>query len=303
MDGKIRDEAARIHPRLRKFTTSMRKGLLIGDVGSTKSTWWIGGAEPEEIRLSGYNPIQHADQSGLEVFRALASRVDGRTVRRIEYYGTGVAGPSQAGRIQEMLKGAFPDAGIRVHSDLLGAARAACGYDPGCVAILGTGSHAACYDGTAITRQATSLGYPLGDEGGGNDIGKALIRAYYYGWMPPAIAEAFQPHLPGDRVAFLQALGASGAPNQFLASFVPFAAENLSDTFVAALVGQRFEVFIRTHLLPLEPDGPIHIVGSVGCIFARLIARELRSAGLEPGQFLQDPARALFELHQKDGRE
>jgi len=281
----------------------MRPGLLIGDVGSTKSTWWVDGVEPEEIRLSGFNPMQHESSVGAEMVGALVARLASRSIDRIEYYGTGVAGAGQAGQIQALLMRALPGADIRVHSDLLGAARATCGYQAGCVAILGTGSHAACYDGTTITRQATSLGYLIGDEGGGSDIGKSLVRAYYYGWMPGDLQVLFKELLPGDRVAFLQALANSPAPNQFLASFVPFAVEAISSPWIEGLVRERFGLFVRTHVVPLAPFGPVHVVGSVGCIFGSLIAAELRSAGLEPGRCLQDPARALFELHQQDGRE
>jgi N-acetylglucosamine kinase-like BadF-type ATPase len=68
--------------------------------------------------------------------------------------------------------------------------------------ILGTGSHAAVFDGTKIIRQASSLGYLLGDEGGGSDIGKELIKAYFYQQLPPKIAADMETMINGDRSDF-----------------------------------------------------------------------------------------------------
>ena len=41
----------------------------------------------------------------------------------------------------------FPKAEVEVDSDLLGAARAVCGYEPGIACILGTGANSCLYDG------------------------------------------------------------------------------------------------------------------------------------------------------------
>ena len=39
----------------------------------------------------------------------------------------------------------FPKAEVEVDSDLLGAARAVCGYEPGIACILGTGANSCLY--------------------------------------------------------------------------------------------------------------------------------------------------------------
>ncbi len=278
----------------------MTRHLLIGDIGSTKSTWRSSG-DPAAIPLSGYNPLQHGEIAGRKMLDDLAGALHPANIGELWYYGAGIAGPAQAQHVVALLAAYFPSAVIHVHSDLLGAARAACGRAPGTVAILGTGSHAAVFDGRDITRQAQSLGYILGDEGSGCDLGKALIRAFFYGDMPQRLATDFASRLPGDRGVFLQALASSSAPNQYLASFTRFISAHPQDEWLAAQVRERFALFIRTHLLPLRPPGPVHVVGSVGCIFADLFEAELSRAGLTAGRFIREPAETLFELHQ-DGR-
>jgi hypothetical protein len=43
--------------------------------------------------------------------------------------------------------------------------------------------------------------------------------------------------------------------------------------------------------------GPIHVVGSIGTIFADLFRKALEINELKPGTFIKDPARRLFEMH------
>ena len=64
---------------------------------------------------------------------------------------------------------------IEVDSDLLGAAKAACGLKAGIAAILGTGSNSCEYDGNSIVKSIPPLGFILGDEGSGAVLGKKFV--------------------------------------------------------------------------------------------------------------------------------
>lgn len=66
----------------------------------------------------------------------------------------------------------FKRAAIEVETDLMGAARALCGHNPGIACILGTGSNSCLYDGRQILANVSPLGYILGDEGSGAVLGK-----------------------------------------------------------------------------------------------------------------------------------
>src|SRR5690606_28868967 len=106
--------------------------------------------------------LQQGDIAGRRMLDDLAAALHPADIGELCYYGAGIAGLPQAQHVAALLSTYFPSAVIHVHSDLLGAARAACGHTPGTAAILGTGSHAAVFDGREIRRQAQSLGYILG---------------------------------------------------------------------------------------------------------------------------------------------
>jgi glucosamine kinase len=279
----------------------MTKTILVGDVGSTKSTWWHNSVTATEIHLPGYNPVAHPSDAGKRLFDLLREETNGILFPEIWYYGAGVIDQSMADKVRQLLHGAFPESLIHVTTDLVGAAAAACGDEPGAVAILGTGSHAAVWDGQKVIRQAVSLGYILGDEGGGCDIGKALIQSYFYKEMPDDISAAMQERLPLDRTILIAELQTSSAPNQYLADFARVAVLNQDHPWIKTLISSRFNLFVNRHIVPLDPQGSVHIVGSIGCIFASLIKQELENSGLSVGSFIKDPALKLFERHLEHG--
>lgn len=280
----------------------MAKNIIVGDIGSTKSAWWTNMGGNREILLSGYNPLTQDDSVGQEMAEQLAEAIDQPSPSGIWYYGAGVVDAVTAAHIRQMLLLHFPSSEIHVDSDLKGACEAACGEEPGTVILLGTGSHAAVYDGRRITRQASSLGYILGDEGGGSDIGKALLQAYFYSSMPDEIAQAMSAMLPEGRTGMLQQLYHSSTPNQYLAEFARIAVDHIGHPWVIDLVRKRFNLFITTHLAPMKQEGKIQIVGSIGYIFAGLIRQELERSGYEPGEWIRHPAKRLFDLHTNDER-
>ncbi|HJW31697.1 MAG TPA: hypothetical protein VJ508_20895 [Saprospiraceae bacterium] len=277
----------------------MAENILVGDIGSTKSTWWTNLEGNSVFSLTGFNPVAHDPQVGVHMFEQLWQVTEGAKFSRIWYYGSGIVNDHVAGMVKESLLKFFPSAQVEVNSDLLGAAIAACAHRPGTIAILGTGSHAAVYDGKTIIRQANSLGYILGDEGGGSDIGKAMVQSYFYQQMPTAISEVMLEKIGPSRSEFLHKLYHAPAPNQFLAEFVSIAKQFEQDPWMIHLIRSRFNLFIINHLLPLHPTGPVQVVGSIGTIFAGLFRQEMSSAGLQTGEFIQDPSHRLFEMHLK----
>lgn len=279
----------------------MHVSLLVGDVGSTKSSWWFSTDADQPLRLGGYNPVMHEKAEGQQLFIALQKAISAKKGLRIYYYGAGVIHQAAAEDIASFLMASFPDSDIQVQSDLQGAALATCGPAPGTVAILGTGSHAAVWNGKEITQQATALGYILGDEGGGCDIGKTLLRAYFYREMPERIGKDILALLPNGRTDLFAQLNQSSAPNQYLAGFARVAADHIDHPWIRECIAGRFQVFIDKHLKPLSPSGPVHVIGSIGYIFASILREALERNGLTAGQILQDPSRQLFEYHLSHG--
>lgn len=275
----------------------MTQNILVGDIGSTKSTWWSNSEGNKEFHLTGYNPVTHDEAVGHRLFDHLWHVTEGDPFARVWYYGAGIIDQNAAEKVRMSLQKYFPKAIIEIKSDLVGAAIASCHHESGTLVILGTGSHAAVFDGTKIIRQASSLGYLLGDEGGGSDIGKELVKAYFYKQLPPNIAADMETMIDGDRSDFLHKLYHTPAPNQFLAEFVKVAVQHQNEDWIQKTILERFLKFIKNHVLPIEPTGPIHVVGSIGTIFADLFRKALELNELKPGTFIKDPARRLFEMH------
>ena len=280
----------------------MHKSILVGDVGSTKSSWCFDTDEEKTIHLDGYNPLFHAPSSRVKLFETLHQHTTNVQFSDIWYYGAGIIDQHIAEEVRQQLMPIYPLSQIHVASDLLGAAIAACRYEPGTVAILGTGSHAAVFNGHKIIRQATSLGYILGDEGGGCDIGKALLQGYFYNELPEALSLEMAKKLPSGRTGLIIELKSSSAPNQYLAEFARVAVLYQEHPWVKEMVTARFKLFVKRHVTPLAPDGPVHIVGSIGCIFAGLLKKELENAGLTLGEIIKDPIHRLFETHKEHGQ-
>ncbi len=279
----------------------MQSTILVGDIGSTKSTWWYRTTDDHEIHLQGYNPTAHSKLNGQELFSSLREQTKSISVSAIWYYGTGVISEKIELEISRELSKVFPDSQLHIHSDLIGAAIAANGRSAGTIAILGTGSHAAVWDGSKITRQATSLGYILGDEGSGCDIGKSIIQAYFYNELPEPIRIEMNNRLPEGRVGFFEHLNSAGSPNQYLASFASIAGRFKEDPWIKGLISNRFKLFVKRHLLSLNPEGAVHVIGTIGFIFEDLLTEELKQTGLTAGTFIQNPSRQLFESHISNG--
>ena len=115
--------------------------------------------------------------------------------------------------------------------------------------------------------------------------------------MPENVKSVMGKYLPDGRSGLLKLLYSSPAPNQFLATFAEIAVPLKEDAWIQDLVKNRFSLFLKHHLLPLEPIGSILFVGSIGCIFADLIENELANHALKAGSFLKDPTARLFTMH------
>lgn len=126
--------------------------MLIADSGSTKTHWCIVDAKGKRlIQTIGINPYQMNNKAIQEVLeRELYPNLNSETIKDIHFYGAGCSTEQKCNLINSVLQNFFKDANIEIHHDLLGAARALCGHEPGIACILGTGCNACYYDGNEI---------------------------------------------------------------------------------------------------------------------------------------------------------
>ena len=163
--------------------------ILIADSGSTKTDWCVvrEGRPVRKFETDGTNPFfQAPEQIERTLVSQLLPRLDGRPVRSVFFYGAGCAFEEQTAMIRRVLRSLLDVRRVEVGSDMLAAARALCGRDPGIACILGTGSNSCRWDGQRIAEQVSPLGFILGDEGSGAVLGRRLV-----GGCPPDYGRCF----------------------------------------------------------------------------------------------------------------
>jgi len=277
---------------------------LIADSGSTKTEWRLirPGQSTLAIRTDGLNPYfqdeaqlrQTLQTQLLPNLPALAAPCT------VYFYGTGCTGSDSNTRIASALQSILPVASpIEVASDMLGAARAASGTEPGIVCILGTGSNTCFFDGQTITTPSYSLGFWLGDEGSGGNLGKRLVTAFLHGNLPIDLHDAFANQYTLDRLTVLDHAYNKPYPNRYFAHFVPFLAEHRQSPFVQTLIRTAFSDFLTLYLtrMPDYDRYPIHFVGSVAYFFADFLRELLSERHLLAGRFVQVPIDGLIAYH------
>ncbi len=272
--------------------------LLIGDVGGTTSDWaFITDDQELRFKTNGYNPSSQSEERLQSLVSEVRARIDDRIGIHIKYYGAGDKFRGAAQGIKAAFKSKILCQSIDIQSDLLGAARALCQTMPGVVAILGTGSNICHYDGKYIDQQGVTLGYPLGDEGSGSDIGARLVRAFYYDELPSALHTHLRQFLPADRYDFLKLYKQSEAPNQLLASYVRLLTEFRQLPAVKELICKAFEDFVFHHILPFKTYHKIHFAGSIAFYFCDELEDVLQRNGREVGLVLKEPLPQLIKYH------
>jgi len=215
------------------------------------------------------------------------------------FYGSGCAGEEKGYKAQRALQSFFVNAQVFAYSDLLAAARSLFSDGKGVIAILGTGSNVAFYDGEQVIHRTPSLGFVLGDEGSGAFIGKQLVQSYFYGKMPIELSEPFNKQFDLDLSHVLDNVYAQAKPSAYLASFVPFVNENIHHEFMNQLVYSVFENLYEKHLkvIPELNTYGLGVVGSVGTVFKDILQRVADDKGFVIKKFIRYPAESLVNYH------
>lgn len=285
----------------------MRQGLVIGEVGGSSSRWaWVNAdterlLPPKGESLPGFNPLS----SDADVFVAEAKErfavlcPDMLQTDRVVVYGAGCGDPDRRESMQAALARIWPAATVRVHTDLLGAAHGLTAGAPGLVIILGTGMNAGYFDGERLHCPMPSLGYILGDEGSGADIGRHLLQDAFYQRMPQHVrGQVFGPEGPGLG-AVLQTLHRGPTPARSLASHTAALAGLLHEPYVRELLLARFHAFaeLLVSFFPPEQRREVYATGSVAWGFRELLAECLLDRGMTLTAVERDPLPGLVRSH------
>ncbi|TAF34659.1 MAG: N-acetylglucosamine kinase [Cytophagales bacterium] len=282
----------------------MSKKILVADSGSTKTDWCLFDetAHKEEACTVGLNPYYISANDLLRVLKEELMLL--RSIHQpdeIYFYGSGCSLPDKQLLLKVSLEEVFPHAKVRVEHDLLGAARALCGSEPGIACILGTGSNACFYDGTHITKEAISLGFWLGDEGGAGFLGKQLLTDFAYGKLQNTPLHAYLEGQGLNRQRILELAYHTPMPNVQFAQHAQTLSVFRNESYSQALLQTAFQQFLTNHILAFgsTENIPLNFTGSIAEFFAPELGIAVQSMGLKMGKIVRKPIHGLVAYHQE----
>lgn len=244
--------------------------ILIADGGSTKTSWCLINAAGRKIHFNteGYNPY-FAKQDYIEnsLRNSLPNYLDAPQIKEVYYYGAGCSTDKNKKTVANAMQKVFENAQICIEHDLLAACRSLLRNQPGFVAILGTGTNTCLYNGEKITLNIDSLGYFLGDEGSGSNIGKRLLADYMKGFMPSGLSKSFYNIYELTNEDIFDHIYNKPLPNRFCASFSKFLYDfkSIYPDYAADVVDTAFTAFFEK-LVIHYPDYKKHLLNCIGSV-------------------------------------
>lgn len=277
--------------------------IIIADGGSTKTNWCLLDDEGKKIYFNteGYNPYFVGSEYILSSLRrGLPQDLPFPQITEVNYYGAGVHNAEKAAVVVQAMEQVFPHAQINVGHDLIAAARALLGDQPGFAAILGTGTNSCIYDGKEITHNISSAAYILGDEGSGCYIGKKLLTDYVRGYMPEDVREVFWETYKLTPDDVMDHVYTKPLANRFCAGFSKFVYDcTVNIGYSRGIVVNAFDDFFR-NLVSRYPDYQsysFNCIGSVGYNFRNVLEEKAKEYGMPLGRILRSPIDDLVQYH------
>lgn len=271
----------------------------VADVGGSSSRWARADGDGPAERLPGFNPVAGDPADLVQAMQVL--HTSWREVPdRLYVYGAGCGSPEGEARMLEVMRTAWPGSRVQVGTDLLGAARALHGDHPGMVLVLGTGMSCGQYDGRSIQRVMPSLGWILGDEGSGADLGKRMITDALTGRLPEEMRHLLFPEGP-ERGRVLQQVYRSTSPQAYLAAFAERLAKPAAAAYAEPLLAERFTELARS-VRANFPDAAfteLKASGSIAWAFRPQLQAAFGRHGVSLTEVVRDPLPGLLRWHSR----
>ena len=278
--------------------------ILIADSGSTKTTWCLlsNEAKPTYMETVGINPNYLSKYSISEILEKELRPLlpfQCEKIQKVYFYGSGCSTVLNQSIIRESLLAITPNADVVAEHDLLGAAISLCGKDMGVACILGTGSNSCFYDGKNIKKTILSLGYLLGDEGGGVYMGKKILYHYLKNHFPEEMKTTFEAKHQKTPQEFVRAMYSCDNIIAFFSEFTYFASENIANHFMQDLVKNCFRDYFTEQVLIYEEAKryPIGFVGSIAFVFQKELKSVAEEFHCSVGKIIKNPIEGLKDFH------
>ena len=284
---------------------------LIVESGATKTNWVAVSPdkEPVEVKTDGINlatmrsdAIESIVLKAVDEFKEKGIRDN---AEELFFYAAGLVYkgdakvPELALELDQVFRRLLPSADIEYASDMLSAARAVCGHNPGIVGILGTGSNSCYFDGKRIVKNVPSGGFILGDEGGGARLGKLFISDFIKGLVPEPVAGEFAAEFEVDYPTVVKNVYRGDAPSRYLGSFAPWILGKYETSdYVKQLVDNNFRDFIEIYLRQYDFESyPVGIVGGFGYANRAILEKVAGECGIKISTIIPAPMERLVDYH------
>lgn len=281
---------------------------ITAESGASKTDWVV---DARQIRTKGINFSVMSYDDISSVVACVANEIRDSfhfDIARnipvcVNFYGAGLVSDENRRTMAGILEDFFPGASIECASDLLAAARALWGDEPGIVAILGTGSNSCSYNGRSITGNIRPGGYILGDEGGGASLGRRFLSDYIKNLVPERVADKFRSQFPLRYPDIVEAVYKGPNPAGFLASFAPMIIGMADrDSYCERILKENLEAFVTRSLLPYRIAGAqmrVGVVGSIGLACSGWLQKIGGRYGIEFCKYISAPIDSLADYHSR----
>ena len=279
--------------------------ILIADCGSTKIDWCLlnGKKVEKQVFTLGMNAVMLTEEEmrsriGAELMPELTAYAG--DIKEVYFYGAGCISTEVCSNVACAIKANIPEAEkIEVYTDLLAAARALCGHEPGIACIMGTGSNSCLYDGKGIAANVSPLGFILGDEGSGAVLGKLFLGDVLKNQLPAEVTAEFLEEYSLDLLTIIRRVYREPQPNRFLASVTPFISKHIDIKEIHDMVLSTFTAFFKRNIMQYTgyEAHKVNFVGSIAYYFRDVLEEAARNSGCTIGKVIKSPMEGLLKYH------
>jgi len=279
--------------------------ILIADCGSTKIDWCVLADKKVEKQVFtlGMNAVMLTEEEMRgRISNELMPELGGLSAKidSVYFYGAGCISAEVCGNVASAIKANIPSATkVEVYSDLLAAARALCGREPGIACIMGTGSNSCLYDGSSIVANVSPLGFILGDEGSGAVLGRLFLGDVLKKQLPAEVCARFLDEYNLDLLTIIRRVYKEPQANRFLASVTPFLSKNSDVPEIHALILSAFRAFFRRNIKQYTEYArhSVNFIGSIAYYFADILREAAQAEGCTVGTIVKSPMEGLIKFH------
>lgn len=263
----------------------VNKTFLIADSGGTSTDWCY--IDPSGKKNYFRTESYHPHNFNAEFFTrssVLFSEMGIKKGTDIYFYGTACSLPMNQKKIRDYFATLEMNV-IEVNSDLHGACAGILNKEKGYLAILGTGSILAEYNGEEITETFGGFGFMIGDEGSGFAFGRNLLNKYLNNDFSDEVQKYLYEKL-GTRNDVLE--NVYGAGGKTWIGNLPQQLELFPEIY--ALHKENLQSFFDLTLNFTHPvSRKVAVVGSYGIFFKEDVEKIIAEKGYLLSKTVQSP--------------